>query len=148
MKITRKQLRRIIRESILSEIVPPGREVPRSVQADYDLANKEDTFPKAKPSKGPSPDLKATYEMINKEMTKVLQGMPGYKSILYGEGAYVDAKRKEVAEMLKPIAAKIGAEVKDGHANETFIKHPDGVMVTIFGSGTGTEVDFGPTPES
>jgi len=45
MKITKRQLIRIIRENILNEILPPGHPVPRSVQADYDIANKEDTFP-------------------------------------------------------------------------------------------------------
>ena len=151
LRISGSKLRKIISESILKETQTTfhsRRSVPRSVQADYDIANKEDTFPKAKPSKGPSPALKTSYEMINQELTKALETMPGYRSLMSGEAAYIDAKRKEVVEILKPIAAKIGAEVKDGHADETFIRHPDGVMVTVFGSGTGTEVDFGPTPGS
>ena len=143
MRITKKQLRRIIRESMATH--HSRRSIPRSVQADYDLANKEDTFPKAQDPKQ-KPDMKASYETVNKEMTKALQGLPGYQSILSGEGAYVDLSRKEVVDILKPVAAKIGAEVKDGKADETFIRHPSGVMVLVFGSGTGTEVDFGPTP--
>ena len=146
MKITKKQLRRIIRESMAT--YHSRRSIPRSVQADYDLANKEDTFPKAKAPKGPGPNVKASYEMVHQELTSALKDMPGYKSILYGEAAYVDVKRKEVVKMLKPVAAKIGAEVKDGYADETFIRHPDGVMVTVFGSGMGTEIDFGPPPGS
>ena len=150
LRISESRLRKIIAKSILKETQTTfhsRRNIPRSVQADYDIANKEDTFPKAKAPKGPNPNAKSSYEMIHKELTSVLQDMPGYKSIMYDEAAYVDAKRKDVIELLKPAIAKVGAEAKDGHADETFIRHPDGIMVTVFGSGTGTEIDFGPTPE-
>ena len=150
MKITKRQLRKIIRESILRETQATyhtRRSVPRSVQADYDLANKEDTFPKAKDPKGPAPGAKDAYNQVNLEMTKVLETMPGYQSTMSGEGAYVDAKKKEVVDQLAALAKKFGAQVKDGHADETFIRHPSGMMITVFGSGTGAEVDFGPTPE-
>ena len=150
MKITKGQLRRIIRESILRETMTTyhtRRNIPRSVQADYDIANKEDTFPKPRAPKEPkAPGTKNVYNQVNRELTTLLGAMPGYQSIMSGEGAYVDAKRKEVVDQLTPLAKKLGAQLEDGYADETFIRHPSGIMITVFSSGSGTEIDFGPTP--
>ena len=148
MKLTKRQLRRIIKESLLSEILPGGT-VPRSVQADYDIANKEDTFPKPRAPKEPkAPGTKSVYNQVNRELTRLLVTMPGYQSIMSGEGAYVDVNREEVVDQLAPLALRLGAQLEDGYADETFIRYPSGVTVTVFGSGAGTEIDFGPAPDA
>ncbi len=158
MKITRKQLKRIIRESILNEILPGG-DVPRSVQADYDLANKEDTFPKRKLKKPKAPSLeeKQVYEDIKASITRVLQSMPGYSVHMAGEAATVELPVEEVAKALQPVLKKLGANVADGmsSAGSISISHPasPNIRMSIFQlSGTfapavtTTEIDFGIPP--
>jgi len=159
MKITKRQLKRIIRESILNEILPPGHPVPRSMQADYDIANKEDTFPKRKLKKAAagSPEGKRAYEDIKSSMTKVLQAMPGYSIHMSGQAATVELPVGEVAKALQPILTKLGASVADGMSSEgsISISHPasSDIRMSIFQiSGTfappinTTEIDFGNPP--
>ena len=146
MKITQRQLRRIIKESLLSEILPGGK-VPRSVQADYDIANKEDTFPAPKetPEFIPrSAGTKKAAAMIRDEFNKVLSKMPGFQAFMQGQGAAVDAPLNKVLVALKPVISKIGLTV-DEQNDEAFIYYePAGVEITLFGDRTGTtEVDFG-----
>ena len=159
MKITKQQLRRIIRESILSEIVPPGHEVPRSVQADFDLANKEDTFPKRKPTKpgSPDPQEKQVYEKIVADVTRTLKGLPGFESHMAGQAATVQLPVGEVAELLSPQLKSLGAEVTDGKSGEgsVAVTHPNSPDIrmyiyqmtgTLAPKETTTEIDFGIPP--
>ena len=147
MKITKRQLRRIIKESLLNEILPGG-EVPRSVQADYDIVNKEDTFPKLKPEPDFIPreaDTRQAAVMIRDEINKVLSRMPGFEITMEGEGSGVDVNPNEVMSALSPVIGKMGLTVED-HGNETIIYYdPAGVEISVFSDYTGntTEFDFG-----
>ena len=167
MKITKKQLRRIIKEALSTEVpeltggrkssfqVKKEKELaakrnanpPRSVQADYDIANKEDTFPAPKemPEFIPrSVGTKQAARMIRGEFNKVLSKMPGFQTFMQGQGSAVDAPLNKVLGALKPVISKIGLTV-DEQSDEAFIYYdPAGVEITLFGDRTGTtEVDFG-----
>ena len=147
MKITKNQLRRIIKESLLSEILPGG-EVPRSVQADYDIANKEDTFPKLKAEPDFIPREAGTRQaatMIRDEINKILSVMPGFEITMEGEGSGVDVNPSKVMSALIPVIEKMGLTV-DERGNETIIYYdPAGVEISVFSDYTGntTEFDFG-----
>jgi len=159
MRITKKQLRRIIRESILSEMLPPGHEVPRSVQADFDIANKEDTFPKRKlkKPKEPTPKEKQTYEKIVADVTQALQSMPGFKSHMAGQAATVELPVEEVTKELQPLLTSLGTNVADGRssAGSIAVSHPESPDMRMYVyqlSGNlapptpTTEIDFGIPP--
>jgi len=159
MKITKRQLRKIIKESILSEMLPPGSKVPRSVQADFDIANKEDTFPKRKlkQPKKPTSEEKQTYEKIVADVTQMLQSMPGFKSHMSGQAATVELPIGEVTKELQPLLTNLGTTIADGRssAGSIAVSHPaspDMRMYVYQLSGNlapqtpTTEIDFGIPP--
>ena len=160
MKITKKRLRKLIRESILSEMLPPGHPVPRSVEADYDIASKEDTFPKRKlkKPKAPTTKEKQTYEKIVTAITDIAQAMPGFKSHMAGQAVTVDLPVEEVAKELQLVLVSLGTDIADGKSGEgsIAISHPSApeIRMYIFQiTGTfadpntpTTEIDFGLPP--
>jgi len=160
MKITKRQLRTIIRESILSEMLPPGHPVPRSVQADYDIANKEDTFPKRKlmKPKVPTSDELGIYENVRSAITDAMKGIPGFKSHMAGQAITVELPVGEVEEILQPLFMSLGVDVADGTTSEgsLSISHPGSPDMRVYMyqvSGTfanpdvpETEIDFGIPP--
>ena len=146
MKITKTQLRRIIRESLLSEILPDGT-VPRSVQADYDIANKEETFPAPKETLEFIPrsaDTKQAARMIRSEFNKILSKMSGFEAFMQGQGSAVNMPLNKVLDALKPAISKMGLTVEHGQGEAFIYYDPAGVEISLFADYTGTtEIDFG-----
>ena len=106
IRTTTSNLRKVIREALSTEVpeltggrkssfqVKKEKELaakrnanpPRSVQADYDIANKEDTFPAPKemPEFIPrSVGTKQAARMIRGEFNKVLSKMPGFQTFIW-----------------------------------------------------------------
>ena len=159
VRISESRLRKIVRQSMLIEMLPAGHEVPRSVQADFDIASKEDTFPKhkLKQPKAPTPQEKQTYEKIVADVTQVLQDMPGFKSHMAGQAATVELPVDEVTKELQPLLTSLGATISDGKssAGSIAVSHPaspDMRMYVYQMSGNlapptpTTEIDFGIPP--
>ncbi len=160
LRISESRLRKIVSQSMLTEMLPPGHEVPRSVQADFDIASKEDTFPKRKEPKpkAPAPQEKQTYEKIVADVTQALQGMPGFESHMAGQAATVELPVDEVTKALQPLLTSMGANITDGQssAGSIAVSHPaapDMRMYVYQLSGAmadpnvpTTEIDFGSPP--